>query len=269
MARLGYGSISAKAFIAFGVDLKDGTWAPLDDAPHKLPGGGIKASALGAPLPVLWKLRLTTSIAALEGAVGSEAITEVDAAWDSAQRRLHYELLARTEDADAAMKAAAARLRGLLLIGGGSGQTALDYDAEVDFGRQQLALAKEAKAAADVALLGLEARLTEAAEATERLAAAIGRRAGQARQGAPSDLRREAVAACARAFNAVHEDLDFYLGALEKGPDRERVRELRAPLEALLARSASPAGKAPAEAGTGEEAAAQPALSEDAEAEGV
>lgn len=248
MASYGYGSVTAKAFIAFEVDLGDGEWASLDEAPHSLVGGAVKSSVLAAGLPAWWKLRLTTGIAALKVAVGSEVLTALDTAWDSVQRRLHYDLMSLSEDPDPNINAAATRLRSLLLAGAGSAQTGLDYDAEVDFGRQQAALAKEPKAAVDVALLHLEPRLAEAAGATERLATALGRRSGQGRQAPPSVLLREAVAACARDFSAVHEDLSWLLDHLERGPDRERLRVMKAPLEALLARSSASAGKVAAAA---------------------
>lgn len=57
----------------------------------------------------------------------------------------------------------------------------------------------------------------------------------------PSKRLRDAVAACAGDFNAVHDEIAWFLANVPAGPNRERLTALLEPLQALLARH--PAGQ--------------------------
>jgi hypothetical protein len=254
MTAYGYSYVSDKAFVAFSHDLSEGAWKSISIAKYDTPDQLLITLAHDAPLPVLWKLRIVWVLATLKQALGSGKLDELDGAWDSVQRRLHFRLAEQAESKDPEVRQAAERLRAQMLQGGGTGQTMLDYDEEVDFGRQQLELAKGTQAAADVKKLKLGDLLAEIAATTEALAIGIGRKAGTRRSGAPSIQQREALTACSAAFNGVHDDIAWFIEHTPTGAERDKYTELQAPFEALLARNpprvaaakAAPATAAPA-----------------------
>ncbi len=262
MTAYGYSYVSDKAFVAFSHDLSEGAWKSVSIAKYDTPDQLLITLAHDAPLPVLWKLRIVWVLATLKQALGSSKLDELDGAWDSVQRRMHYRLAENAESKDPEVRQAAERLRGLLLQGGGTGQTMLDYDEEVDFGRQQQELVKEPQAAADVKKLKLGELLAEIAATTEALATGTGRKAGTKRGGAPSTQQREALTACSAAFNGVHDDIAWFVEHTPTGPERDKYMELQAPFEALLARNpprVAPVKAAPATAAPAAPAAASPA----------
>ena len=237
MTAFGYSYVSDKAFVAFSHDLSEGAWKSVSIAKYDTPDQLLLSFAHDAPLPVLWKLRITWVLASLKHALGSGKLDELDGAWDSVQRRIHHRLAENEESRDGEVRQAATRLRARLLDGGTTGQTMFGYDEEVDFGRQQVELAKEAQVASDIKKLKLGELLTEIAEATEALAKGTGRKAGMKRAGAPSAQQREAVTACSAAFNGVHDDIAWFIEHTPSGPERDRYTQLQAPFEALLARN--------------------------------
>ncbi len=251
MTAFGYSYVSGKAFVAFSHDLQEGAWKSISIAKLDTPYQVLSPAALDAPLPVLWKLRIAWVLATLRQALGSANIDDLDQAWDSVQRKAHYRLAEHAESTDIEIKKAAERLRSQMLLGGGTGQTVLEYDQEVDFGRQQIELAKEPQAAADIKKLKLGDLMAEIAATTESLAAGTGRKAGTTRAGAPSAQQRDALTACSAAFNGVHDDIAWFVEHTEAGPERDRFIALQAPFEALLARNparVAVAKAAPAEA---------------------
>jgi hypothetical protein len=140
---------------------------------------------------------------------------------------------------------AADRLLAGLLSGTGTAQTQLDCNAEVDFGRNQIKLTTEGgHLAADAKKLKLADVLADVAKTTEALAKALGRSSGEKRK-PPSRQLRDAVAECAASFTAVHDDLAWFISRTPKGPDRDHLEMLLAPLEALLARTTPAASAAP------------------------
>lgn len=235
MAGLGYGSLADRAFVAFGNELEDGAWKDIVTKKYEGDAKESAAALLAAPQPVVWKLRLRFGIGSIVQALGVPTIASLDAEWDSAQRRLFHRIGAGAEAKDPAVRAAAARLAERLLSGSGTGQTQLDSDGEVDFGRNQIAITQSGPLAADVKKLKIEDALEDIKKATEDLAAGVGRSAGQKRK-APSKALREAVAECAGSFNAVHEQIGWFLNRTPKGTERDTLTALLAPLEALLAR---------------------------------
>ena len=195
MTAYGYSYVSDKAFVAFSHDMQEGPWKSVSIARYDTPDQLLVPSAFDAPLPVLWKLRIAWVLATLKQALGSGKLDELDGAWDSVQRRVHHRLAENEESRDPEIRQAAERLRGRLLDGGTTGQTMLGYDEEVDFGRQQVELAKDAQVASDIKKLKLGELLAKIAEATEALAKGTGRKAGMTRAGAPSAQQREALLA--------------------------------------------------------------------------
>lgn len=208
-----------------------------------------RTAATGAEIRDLPPAITTPGVdAALKVALGSSTIDELDAGWDSCQRKLNYRLAEHAESKDPEVRKAAERLRAQLLHGGGTGQTSFDYDQEVDFGRNQIELCKEAATAADVKKLKIGDLVQEIVETTEALAAGNGRTAGSKRAGAPSIKQREAVAACCVAFNGVHGNLAWFIENTPNGPERDKLIELQAPFEALLVRNPPRAAAAKAAA---------------------
>jgi hypothetical protein len=132
----------------------------------------------------------------------------------------------------------------------GTGQTQYDYDAEVDFGLNQIALTQgSGPLAADAKKLKLADALADVAATTEALAKGLGRSTGDKRR-PPSRKLRTAIAECAASFNGVHEDLAWFIGRTPPGAERDVLTALLVPLEALLTRHApaAPAEAAPVEA---------------------
>jgi len=237
MSGYGYSYVTDKAFVAFAHDLGQGAWKSVSIAKYEGEGKKLDASALEAPHPVLWKLRISLVINALKLALGSGKLDVLDAGWDSSERRLNFRLAERADDTDADVRAAANRLRRQLLKGKGTAQTGYELDAEVDFGLKQLELAKEAPIAADIKKLKVDDLLHDIEKATEALAVGLGRKGGVKRAGPPSVQQRDALAACTSAFNGVHDHIAWFIANTPNGPDRETLEELEAPFEALLARN--------------------------------
>jgi hypothetical protein len=237
MASFGYGSVPDRAFVAFERDLEEGAWKEIATKKYDESGKENAALLLAAPQPVVWKLRLRWSIGGVVAALGASSLTVLDEAWDAAQRRLFHRIAASVDDEDRAVRDAADRLRAQLLSGMGTGQTQLDYDAEVDFGRQQIALTQgNGPLTADVKKCKLGDALADVAKTTDALAKGLGRGSNEKRK-PPSRRLRDAVADCAGAFNAVHDEIDWFVSRTPAGPERDGLLALLAPLEALLARN--------------------------------
>ncbi len=237
MTTYGYSYVSDKAFVAFSHDMQEGPWKSVSIAKYDTSDQMLAPSAFDAPLPVLWKLRIAWVLAVLKQALGSGKLDELDGSWDSVQRRVHHRLAENEESRDPEVRQAAQRLRARLLDGGTTAHTMFGYDEEVDFGRQQVELAKEAQTASDIKKLKLGELVAEIAETTEALAKGTGRKAGMKRAGAPSAQQREALTACSAAFNGVHDDIAWFIEHTPTGPERDKLIELQAPFEALLARN--------------------------------
>ena len=236
MATYGYGNVPDRGFVGFERELDAGAWKRINakklDDEAKMNG----AALLQEPHPVVWKLRLRWGIEAVVAALGATPMTALDEAWDAAQRRLFHRIAIGVDDRDRAVRDAADRLRSQLLSGAGTAQTQLDYDGEVDFGRQQITLTHEGgPLAADAKKLKLGDVLSEVANTTEALAKGLGRAGGEKRK-PPSRRLRDAVAECAATFNAVHDDLDWFASRTPPGPDRDHLHALLGPLEELLGR---------------------------------
>ncbi|WP_437525995.1 hypothetical protein WME79_40115 [Sorangium sp. So ce726] len=240
MAAHGYSFVTDKAFSAFARDLEHGAWKGVLIGRYDVPSRVPTALLFEAPRPVVWKLRALWSIAALDEALGvasAAALAELDAEWDAAQRALHLLLASAAEGRDPAHRDAAIRLRSALLAGAGTEQTQYGYDAEVDFGWHQVAIASKAPRSADVKKVGAGAYLKRIEEATTALARGLGRSSGQTRAIARSKRIREAMAACTSAFNAIHDEISWLLEHTPSGKQRELLEALHAPFLALLERS--------------------------------
>ena len=239
MARYGYSFVSDKGFIAFAHDLNEGAWKSISIEKYDVPDRMPSLSLVEAPRPVVWKLRAMWAIASLRdilGGASAEVLAQLDGDWDSAQRKLYHHLGSASEEKDAGKRAAVERLRGALLRGGGTGQTTLAYDDEVDFGRQQIALVRSEPLAADAKKVGLATIIKQIDEATEALAKGLGRGPGQKRSAPRSTRLREALTECSTAFNWIHQDLVWTAEHTPPGPARTLLDELLAPFAALLSR---------------------------------
>jgi hypothetical protein len=241
MARYGYGYVTDKGFASFARELSEGAWKDVlikkhdTEAEPPIAKGSLKEAAL----PVVWKLRATWEVRALLRAMGTataDDLVKLDGEWDSSQRALNLALLSEAEHKDVEHREAAERLRTALLMGGGTGQTQLSYEKEVDFGTAQTDLASKAPLSADVKKVGIAAHLKRVREATEALAVGLGRTPGQTRAASRARRIRDALAACAAAFNAIHEELGWIIEHAAPGPDRQELEALHAPFLALLDR---------------------------------
>ncbi len=199
--------------------------------------------------PICQRSGSSRAPAARGPAARARGLPELDSSWDSAQRRLFHRVATGIDDDDRAVRAAADRLSAQILAGTGIAQTQYDFDAEVDFGLNQIALTQaDGPLAADAKKLKLGDALADVAKTTEALAKGIGRGTGDKRR-PPSRKLRIAIAECAASFNGVHEDIAWFVGRTPPGAERDRLTALLVPLEALLSRHApgAPAEAAPAE----------------------
>lgn len=236
--RYGYGNVSEKGYMAFTHDLSEGAWASVDISTYDNPERLLPADPLQVPRDIELKLRATWAIATLRDALGAspEVLAGLDGRWDATQRKFNHILGAAAEDNNAAVREAAQRCRGALLEGNGIAQTIRTYDKEVDFGRNQVALMSSGPLVADVTLLDLAAIRAEIHQATEALAQGIGRAPGEKRDLPRFERIRATRAACATAFNGIHQDLCWLIEHTPAGAVRTQLEALLAPFEALLSR---------------------------------
>ena len=240
MSETSYAYVPEEGFEGFAQELSQGAWALIDTKDFGGAGQAAAKSLCDAPLQITWKLRVAWVLAELAAARGgADQAKDVDNAWDGTQKRFAGLLAAATHDKDTEKRAAAARLQKAFLLGAGSGQTKLRYQQEVDFGRTQAQLAKEAQHAADIALLGLLGVITEIEEATDALAEAIGHGQGEGRR--PSERRRSALGACSTTFAAVADSI-AWVTRHGTTADRPRAQALLDALHALAKRYPAPAG---------------------------
>ena len=240
--RNGYSYIAERAFVAFAHDLSEGSWAEIAIQDHDNEQHELGSNPLEIPRTVAWKLRATWSIATLRDALGAspEVLAGLDVSWDSTQRKLYYVLGGAMEDESPEVRTAATRLKGALLSGNGTGQTALSYDDEVDFGRHQVELMTHGALAEDTTTVGLTTLRDRIHETTEALAQGIGRAPGEQRTMARSKRIRAATAACASHFNGIHNEIAWLLASTPPGSARTQLERMLAPFQALLERYPAP-----------------------------
>lgn len=102
----GYASVADRGFVAFAEELDQEPWKGIATKKYEEAAKESASALLEAPLPVVWKLRLRLGIAGVLAALGAQSITALDAAWDSAQRRLFHRIAAAADDEDRALRAA-------------------------------------------------------------------------------------------------------------------------------------------------------------------
>jgi hypothetical protein len=245
MSGYGYSTLTDRAFVGFLSELSSGAWAKIDTSKFEHLGDHGAASLLDAPHTVVWKLRLTWGIQGVMSALGNKPVGELDDAWDATQRRLFHKIAAAADAPESAQRDAADRLTAVLLLGNGTAQTALDYDAEVDFGRKQVALARSNQSiAADVKELGLEPTLAQIEQATEALAGGIGRQTG-GKRATPSRRLRSALFDCAATFSGVRDAIEWFLSRTHPGTQHDQLEALLAPLVTLASRGSPTAHTQP------------------------
>lgn len=241
MARYGYGYVTDKGFASFARELSEGAWKDVSIKKHDSDADPpiLKGSLVEASLFVVWKLRATWELRKLLRAMGTataDDLLKLDGEWDSSQRALNLALLSEAEHKEPEHRDAAERLRTALLMGGGTGQTQLSYDKEVDFGNAQLDLAGKAPLAADVKMAGVGAHLKRIREATEALSAGLGRAPGQTRTVSRARRIRDALAACSATFNSIHEELEWIIQHTAPGAERQTLQAFQSSLLGLLER---------------------------------
>jgi len=238
MAAFGYGAVSDRAFVAFDQELDEGAWKEIATKKHEDAARESVVALLTAPKPVGWKVRLRLGIAEVLTALGAASLAVLDEGWDSAQRRLFHHVGAATDSDDRSVRAAADRLRGQILAGTGTAQTQYAYDDEVDFGRKQIALTQPGgPLAADAKKCKLEGALADVERTTAALAEGLGRGKNEKRR-PPSKQLRDAMSECVAAFNAVHDELAWFVRKAPAGAERDKLQALLGPLDSLLERAA-------------------------------
>jgi hypothetical protein len=248
MASHGYHRASLDTLLGLAKRLsEEEPWKAIETAPYE-----AAADQLSTPVLSLLKMRLAKKHAALVAAVGtaSNALTLLDVRWDSAQRKLKRAIEGGEEDADANIKAAAGRLRAVMLLGQGSGQTQLSFREEVTFGERQVALARAPKApgattptiSEDLTLLGVLALIDDIELRTRELAEEL-KRVPEEQATSRHARIRVATAGVVDALNAAHDELEEQIAAARSPETQDRLRKHLAVLVALL--PAAPPAPAP------------------------
>lgn len=239
-AAYGYTNVDDAGFLSFLEELSKAEWGAIPTGEWEGERFTVVVGWDRVPAPVLWKLRLSWSIEGLAAVLaGAEGLAEVEGTWDSKQRVLKSKLDILYEEGNASIKAMVENARAKLLIGDGTGQTALKHHKEVQFGRKQLALVEKQPLRGDIESLGLTGTMDDIRRATDNLAQALGWDSEVDRRMAPSSQVRTAMSECSSAFNGVHDDLDWSIAHTPEGEERDRLTKLRRPLEKLLDRSRS------------------------------
>lgn len=231
MSRYGYQGLTVENFVGFHPTLTSGQWAEVDLTPH------AKEPLHMVPVLVFFKTLLVEAIDGLVAAQGAHNdVQRSDGPWDDAQRRFVLTVQLKAIDADPAVRADAEAVQAQLCPGGTTAMTSLPAEQEVDFARNQLALARAPKLAPTVARLGLGGLLAEIERCTHDLAQALGR--GAAERGAMPRSKRiaRAVQDAVGAFNLAHTGLDHLAGAASTPEERALLASMVAPFHELLAR---------------------------------
>lgn len=232
MAGRGYKGLTEKNLVGFHTELAAGGWASVDigDARKQTRGRGE------LPALAFFKLLVVEAIDGLVAAQGADNdVQRFDGPWDDAQRRLVLTVQLQCLDPDASVRADAEQVRAQLCPDGGTAMTALPADEEVDFARNQLALARSPQLAPLVKRLGLGDLLDEVERRTDDLARAIGRGAGGAALPRSKRIERAHQNAVG-AFNFAHTGLDRLADVAATAEEREHLAALLAPFNELLAR---------------------------------
>lgn len=256
MAGHGYSFVTDKGYNGFTRELSEGPWGAVSITKYDADEEVAKLPLADTPAVVVWKLRALWGIRGVAKATGVDALAELDAEWDSAQRALNLAVGVAEEHQDPATRAAAKRIRVSILDGGGIAQTQYGFDQEVDFALNQLDLAGRSPLADDVKTAGIGEHLQRVQVATEAFAIALGRGTGKGRAPARARRIREALIACSAAFNGVHDAIAWAIEHTLELEEKARLEALLAPLHALLERYPAPAapaapaaGQTPAEGG--------------------
>ncbi len=239
MEQSSFKHVTETGYRALADEFNQGAWATVDITPFVDAQGAIVKPLCTALVTV--KIEILATIASLASARSSVySATDLNRIWDNFQRQLNLTLSTAATDPDAHKRAAALRLQKLLLRGGGTGQTSLKYQQEIDFGREQIKAAAKDEAAKDIALLAIDSLMASIGTATENLAEAIGHGGTDQR---PSEQVRGAKAECAAAcIWAVHTLTRLGNRGTVAG-DRELAVKLVDTLLTLAARYPAPSKK--------------------------
>ncbi len=144
MSRYGYQGLTVENLVGFHPTLTSGEWAAVDLKAYR------KKARHEVPVLVFFKTVLTEAIDGLVAAQGADNdVQRSDGPWDDAQRRFVLTVQLKAIDADPAVRADAEVVQAQLCPGGTTAMTSLPAEQEVDFARNQLALARCAEARAD------------------------------------------------------------------------------------------------------------------------
>lgn len=225
----GFARLKAPAFTGFAATLEREPWSTLQkDFGHKDE----------ADLRVVLedhRRSLSSAIERLLVVQTGDPLDPLDATWDASERRLVAALALKLLDDDGTVVAHARQAQDALCKDGSTAMTGLDYEAEVDFGRTQVALARRPPLVGVLKSLGLTAYVDAIAVATDALDHGL-RKAGGAMRLPPSKRLRFAINACAARFNHCIEGLDLKLDDAADPLLKAKLNALRAPLQALLDR---------------------------------
>ena len=162
----------------------------------------------------------------------------LDDAWDLAQQRFTAATILKQTDPDQKV-ARAARIVGAALLweGGGLGQTRLSYEAEVDFGLNQIDIAKDAEIKAALKAAGLVTIFEEVQAATLAFEEALNRAPGEKKALSPVAAQRAATRECSRRFTLAYAIIEALKAVTPGGPESDTLGALLQPLDALAERA--------------------------------
>jgi hypothetical protein len=238
MPNNGYLRASQDQLITLPKHLEEEPWKQIDTTPYQ-----DAKDQLNTPLLPLLKLRILRAAEALVKVVltPSDALTLLDARWDSSQRRLVRRIEDAEESDDPKAREAGTRLRALFLLGNGLAQTQLSLEGEYGHGGKQVALARAKKlpgqvvsAAEDVATLGLEANIREIEQRTFELGEGLRQVSPESPKTSRYAQLRHATSAMVNTLNAAHDELVTQREEANSDETKSELTKLLGVLQALI-----------------------------------
>jgi hypothetical protein len=240
-----FNRVSKDKLVTLSKSLGEGLWAEIDIKPYE-----DLSDHLEVPLLALLKLRLLHRATALTYIVSgtSDALQKQDERWDAAQKRYVLKIMTAEADDDPSLQAAATRLRRATTLGDGLGQTKLDYEAEIAFGKKQLTLTSNKERtmdsipslAEDLALINAESNMKEIKERTADFDKAIKQTIGDGEVTSRAVRIRLSVAEFVAELNDAHRELEKQISTSKKAEVKARLKALQDELRAAIPHEDAP-----------------------------
>lgn len=225
MSEKTYSQATEATFLTLLGALRQGEWGEIQVPDTRAP---FDALTLGAV--ALCKLDLLQTLTAMRSVFHprpEDAPSLCDQSWDRVQRLWESVVAGLELSADPQARADGALLRAATLKGRGTAQTAMRYEAEVQWGFAQVQKADEPPIREAIDRHNLQDHIDQIESSTAVLAEAIGWSTQTGKRLSPYGLRRDALRRCAYACTYADQTLSTLLALLpNSAPDAAHVTKL-------------------------------------------